>query len=113
MNDHSERARFTVPMWLIELVKLSVTGIIAFVLMYIRVAALESKYSEEKEARIKVEAKVESHSVIITANDGRVAILETRMAIMEKSITESLSRIESDVRDVKQDIKQLQRSSGK
>lgn len=110
MSEHESRGKTMVPYWLVDLLKLVATGLVTAILLYARVGFLESKVDDGKAALVKAEAKLESQVDIVSSVNSRVGILETRTTIMEKSITESLSRIETDLRDVKSDIKQLQRA---
>lgn len=97
-----------VPAWLVNLVKLSLTVVVSVSLAYARFAATESKAVEAIDMGKENAAKLEAKSEVInqlTAQVGRMDIKET---MMEKSIGDSLARIESSVKDLRTDVKEIQ-----
>lgn len=104
----SEPMRITVPAWLPDLLKIGAGVVISVTAMYIRVALLESRVEDSSARQVKAEALIEVQRGTSETHNNRITTLETRQSFMDKSITESLGRIERDLGDVKRDVKDLQ-----
>lgn len=114
----SDDKRIVIPSWVLKIVELAIPAAIAIFAMYVKVALIErdlkekdGRIGENKDRIVKLEALVETRGERIRDNAARIGVLETKQAIMEKSISEALGRIESDVKDVKRDMKEIQNRS--
>lgn len=101
------------PRWTIELLKMCAGAGAAILIMYVKVELLHSKVAVNTSNMVKQDASIEVQRTLIQSDAARIAILETRHSIMERSITESLIRIESDVKEVKREMKDMQRGGAK
>lgn len=102
------KERVAIPMWLLTVLKMAVPAVIAIGTMYIRMAAVEKDVGENDRRISRLEATVEARGEMIRANKTDIGIIQTKQSIMEKAITDSLTRIESDVKEVKRDVRELQ-----
>ena len=109
----NEPIRVTVPGWLLDFLKVGVGVAISITTMYIRVALLESRVEDIAAKGVKAEALIEVGRGAMEAHNNRITTLETRQSFMDRSISDSLNRIESDLKVVKSDVKELQKIPAK
>lgn len=95
--------------WLIEALKLSIPAAIALVAMYVQVELLKERTAANLSRIVSLEGVVATRGELIQANRSSIVQLEVRLSSQENKTAESLKRIEDWLREIRADVKDLQR----
>ena len=107
MSEHHNS--FTVPTWVVGVVKMLIPAIVAITAMYIKIELLRRDVVDNGSRISRMETLVEARAELIRANAYAISKLETKSNISDQVIKDSLVRIENDIRDVKNDLKDVQK----
>lgn len=91
-----------IPGWLMEFSKWGLSAATAIIVMYTKVAGLEKDMSE-------IKATTGARTETVVANQQRITTVELKQTLSDKVIADSLLRLESVVKEIKQDVKDLQK----
>lgn len=108
MTTMDDSKKVMIPRWLVEAGKIGMAAGIAILSMYIKVEVLQTRLEDTVAKLVKLEAALESQRIFMQADASRISVLETRQSLTERSITESLIRIEADIKEVKREVKDIQ-----
>jgi hypothetical protein len=95
-----------VPVWALELLKVTSPAIVAIAVLYARFMGVEKTSEDNK-------TKIEARTEVLNAVDRRVATMEVKQGIMERDMLAALTRIETTIKDVQTDVKELQKNRPK
>lgn len=98
-----------IPNWAINAVKLLSPVVIAVAIVWARFTGVEQAALDLKAVVVTVEAKQEASKDLMTQMQLRQATIELKQSVLEKSIGEALIRIETSLKDVQLDVKDLQK----
>jgi len=107
-EDGSVKEPIPVPAWIVSLGKLVLTAAASVAIAYARFSATEKEASDAHELGKANEAKIEAKSEVISQLSAQVGRIDLKETMMEKSIGDSLARIESSVKDLRADVKEIQ-----
>lgn len=108
MNDDVKHRSISFPVWALTLLKMVVPAVVAILTMYVRIASVEKDLIIQKAQLTKLESLDDAHAEMIRNNASHIGSMETKASLSETYIRDALSRIESDVKDVKGDVKNMQ-----
>jgi hypothetical protein len=99
----------TIPSWLVEILKPAAAVIAAIAISYSRFVSLEKDVEDLKKTANSNAVKSETQRDALSMLATRQSTVELKQSVLEKGITESLVRIETTIKDIQVDMKELQK----
>jgi hypothetical protein len=96
------------PMWFVTFLKYGATAVSAIVVMWGAQQVLRRDVDENRARIAKLEIYNEAHVQALSASKSDIIVLQTRLAVLDKGIADTLNRLEADLKEVKRDVKEIQ-----
>lgn len=108
-NGNGKGKSVTVPAWTIPLLRSAGTVAVCLCIGYAKFVTLENKGTDNANRITKTEALSLAHEAVIAAIDRRLIVTESNQTRAEKENGEALIRIESQLKELRTDVKDLEK----
>jgi hypothetical protein len=104
------RKSVSVPAWVLPIGRGAVTLAIGLAIGYARIVSLENKVIDNSQKLAESKITIGSHETTMNNMDRRISLAEAAQGRSEKEMGEALTRIESQLKELRQDVKDLQKN---
>lgn len=103
----------TVPVWAISVGRFVGTVAVTLALGYSQFVTAQNDIAAMKQHGRDSDVRLEAAKETLVAMATRLSTLEVKQTVVERDLSASLQRIESTIKDVQADVKDLQKTRGK
>lgn len=106
-NESGERANvksnsLNLPNWVVTVLQMTASAGVAIVLMYAKVSTHETQLNSVASKQDSIQSKVSEH-------DALFKIMENSKSMSDKNVTDSLRRIEEQVKELREEFKDMKK----
>ncbi len=100
---------FTVPNWFMAILKWTAPALGVAIWMYIQLTLIQKDVESLNARLVSLQASIDARGDGQAALSQRIGSMEVKQTVEGKMISDSLSRIENNVKDMQSDIKDINR----